>query len=716
MEKIVEIFVNNIKKIFKNYAIFLVILTLCFLPSIYALVNIKASWDPYSQEATSKLKIAVVNNDQGTNFNNKEINIGNMLVDELKNNKQLGWIFTDQNNADKLLNNEEIYAIVSVPNNFSQNLLSFTTNDITRAKINYEVNEKMNAIAPKITDKGAVSITDQVNLMVRDNINKIVLNLMEKLAQELNNNLPKIEELNSKIKAVIDEIPNIDEKLSSGENILNTGENILTTLENQLPNINNILSEIGMVSASINGFINTIEQSGNELVIMIKNDLLLLNDFYDNLINDFNTIIDKINNNENVDALIDQLSTKITTIIQKNNNIIKILENLNQIKPNQQISDAINQLNNFNDKLSNISNVLNEIKQNQNKDDVLNKINEIKNIIINVKDLNNSIINNYESQIKTPLLNILNGIQRVSIDVGNTTNTLKTQIPNIEKLINEILPLINNGKTDVKNLKDNLPLISEKLNLVYNNINLLINNQDFNNVLNLLMNDVSKRTEFITEPVKLEATTIYKMGNYGSAMSPFYSVLSLWVGMMLMLSILKVKTDQEEEKYKTYQLYFGKLLFFVTIAIIQAIIVAVGNLFLLGIYCTYPWLFVCGLIFTSIVFATIMYSLVFVFGNLGKVIGIVLLVLQVAGSGGTFPIQLTPEFFQNIYNYLPFTYAISLQREAIGGISNYILYRDIFILCIYIIISILIVFLLNNHVRKYVYNFEKLIEESDLSE
>ena len=716
MKEIIKIFINNMKKTFMNYAIFLVILTLCFLPSIYALVNIKASWDPYSEEATSKLKIAVVNNDLGTNFNDKDINIGTMLVDELKNNKKLGWVFTTTNDANIMLNNEEVYAIVTVPQDFSKNILSFTTNDIKKAQIDYEVNEKMNAIAPKITDKGASSITDQVNMMVRDNVNKIVLNILEQLAQDLTNNLPKIEDLNNKIKKIIEEMPSVEEKINSGENILNNSNNLLLSINNELPNISNILTEISTITNNINGFLETIKSSGNEVIIVIKNDLLIINDFYEDLINDINNLINNINNNEDVETVINQLRMKIETIVNKNNNLIEILNNLNQIKPNEQITNIINELNGFNTKLNNINHLLEQIKTNSNKEEIVGKLSEIITMINELETLNNNILNNFDNKVKIPILNIINGIENVSTQINNTVNTFKQQIPNIENIINEILPLINSTKNDLTDLKNNLPIINDKLNLVYQNVNNLINNQEFNDVLTLLLNNVTQRTDFITQPVELETTSIYAMGNYGSAMSPFYSVLSLWVGMMLMLSILKVKTKEEEKKYKTYQLYFGKLLFFIIIAMIQALIVGLGNLYLLGIYCTYPWFFVLGLIFVSIVFCVIMYSLVFVFGNLGKVFGIILLVLQVAGSGGTFPIQLTPEFFQEVYSYLPFTYAISLQREAIGGISNYILYRDIVVLLSYFIISFLIVFILERHVKKYVYKFEELMEESGLSE
>ncbi len=129
-----------------------------------------------------------------------------------------------------------------------------------------------------------------------------------------------------------------------------------------------------------------------------------------------------------------------------------------------------------------------------------------------------------------------------------------------------------------------------------------------------------------------------------------------------------------------------------------------------------PLLFVGGILFTSVVFTFIIYSLVSVFGNVGKVVSIILLVLQVAGSGGTFPIQLTPKFFQIIYPFLPFTYAISFARESIGGVVQSVLSRDIVILSTYIIVAILVSVFLKKPLNRLMSGFSDKFKESGLGE
>lgn len=251
------------------------------------------------------------------------------------------------------------------------------------------------------------------------------------------------------------------------------------------------------------------------------------------------------------------------------------------------------------------------------------------------------------------------------------------------------------------------------INEITEKIGKINNNESLQEVVDLLKADVAKRSDFLANPVEITENKLFPMQNYGTAMTPFYTVLSLWVGILLLVSILSVHADGE---YKPVEVYFGKLLLFLSIACIQGLIVALGDLYILKIYCVNPGMFVLGSIFTSMVFTFIVYSLVSVFGNVGKVIGIILLVLQVAGSGGTFPIQLTPQFFQIINPFLPFTYANSFAREAIGGVVTNVLINDIIVLSSYVILSMLIAIVLKKPINKLLSGFVENFHKSKIGE
>ena len=272
---------------------------------------------------------------------------------------------------------------------------------------------------------------------------------------------------------------------------------------------------------------------------------------------------------------------------------------------------------------------------------------------------------------------------------------------------------VDSGIDGLEYVKEKLPKVEEMINEITEKIGKINNNESLQEVVDLLKADVAKRSDFLANPVEITENKLFPMQNYGTAMTPFYTVLSLWVGILLLVSILSVHADGE---YKPVEVYFGKLLLFLSIACIQGLIVALGDLYILKIYCVNPGMFVLGSIFTSMVFTFIVYSLVSVFGNVGKVIGIILLVLQVAGSGGTFPIQLTPQFFQIINPFLPFTYANSFAREAIGGVVTNVLINDIIVLSSYVILSMLIAIVLKKPINKLLSGFVENFHKSKIGE
>lgn len=177
-------------------------------------------------------------------------------------------------------------------------------------------------------------------------------------------------------------------------------------------------------------------------------------------------------------------------------------------------------------------------------------------------------------------------------------------------------------------------------------------------------------------------------------MSPFYAVLSLWVGSTLLISLLRAEAENPEGTYRGYELYLGRLATFLTVGLLQAICVTAGDIWILGTYVADQWFFIVFAMLVSAVFVTITYTLLSVFGNIGKGIAIIFMVFQFSSSGGTFPISMTSPFFQALNPFMPFTYAISLLREAVGGILWSTAIKDILWLCLFIALSLILALLL----------------------
>ena len=199
-------------------------------------------------------------------------------------------------------------------------------------------------------------------------------------------------------------------------------------------------------------------------------------------------------------------------------------------------------------------------------------------------------------------------------------------------------------------------------------------------------------------------------------MSPFYSTLALWVGALILVSLLTTNPYgfNEEVNFKPYEKYFGKFLTFAFIGICQSLILSLGDIYLLKCYVLNKWLFIGISILSSLVFILIVYTLVSIFGNVGKAIAVILLVIQVAGAGGTFPVEVMPSFFKKVNPFLPFTYSISAMREAVAGIVKSNLTRDITMIVIYGVISIIIGLFLKGPINKISKKFIDKLNESGL--
>ncbi|WNS42919.1 YhgE/Pip domain-containing protein [Paenibacillus sp. MMS20-IR301] len=264
-------------------------------------------------------------------------------------------------------------------------------------------------------------------------------------------------------------------------------------------------------------------------------------------------------------------------------------------------------------------------------------------------------------------------------------------------LVREDLPALENA---VRKAADTVRRVKEDVNL--------------DEIAQLLGGDIKSESDFLANPVILAEHQLYPIPNYGSAMTPFYVVLSLWVGGTLLVSLLRTGVDTGGRRYRGHELYFGRLFTFLTVGILQALVAALGNLFILNCYVADKGWFVLFAALISIVFVTTIFTLVAVFGNIGKGIAIVFMILQFSSSGGTFPISTTAHVFQALNPFMPFTYAISLLREAVGGILPEVAVRDALFLILFGLLALLLALLLQKPLAPFIRKSAEQAEKSKL--
>ena len=687
MKNIIEIFRNDIKEVFRKTNTWIIIVGLIFLPSMYAWPNILSSWDPYGH--TNNIKVAVTSEDDGATVDGKELNLGKSLVEGLKNNKNLDWQFvSNKQQAEDGVRIGDYYASIVVPKNFSQDMTSVSRTEPKRATIEYTVNEKINAISPKITNSGASAIANNISKNFVETANGIIFERLHEAGVKFEENLPSIEKAKEEIFKLNDNFSTYESTLSELIGKVEYGYNILNNVQNTLPEIDRVATNSIMIADKAGITINNIQGFNERLLPIINNHLNVVEEVSKEANVIAKELQQKPDKTEEIKARQKALDNRLQASTERLQLVKNIFEYFNKLSSERLFNNQLERVTTLSNDITTIKEVNNNI---YNKMDHYDEIADtVKEEFVNKSARVNEVSSNMNSKLNVevaPLISQVLSKAEVNIDkVSGIISGAQGELPAVERKLSETEVKISNAYGKLLSLQAQMPSVKSKIQKLTDEIKKADSGIDKNQLFNLLKVDYKQQAEFFANPVKLQENKLYHIENYGSAMTPFYTVLSIWVGSLLMSSLLTTKVEDEEKKYKPYQKYFGRGLLFVIISLFQTLIITLGDMYVLGTQATSPYRFVLYALLISFLFSSIIYTIVCILGNVGKAVCIVLLVLQLGSSGGTFPIQMTSEFFQALYPKVPFTYSIGLLREAVGGVYIPAVERDIKILFIYLII------------------------------
>ena len=687
MKNIIEIFRNDIKEVFRKTNTWIIIVGLIFLPSMYAWPNILSSWDPYGH--TNNIKVAVTSEDDGATVDGKELNLGKSLVEGLKNNKNLDWQFvSNKQEAEDGVRIGNYYASIVVPKNFSQDMTSVSRTEPQRATIEYTVNEKINAISPKITNSGASAIANNISKNFVETANGIIFEKLHEAGIKFEENLPSIEKAKEEIFKLNDNFSTYESTLSELIGKVEYGYNILNNVQNTLPEIDRVATNSIMIADKAGITINNIQEFNERLLPIINNHLNVVEEVSKEANMIAKELQQKPDKTEEIKARQKALDSRLQASIERLQLVKNILEYFNKSSSEKLFNNQLERVTTLLNDITTIKEINNNI---YNKMDHYNEIADtVKEEFVKKSARVNEVSSNMNSKLNVevaPLISQVLSKAEINIDkVSGIIAGAQGELPAVERKLSETEVKISSAYGKLLSLQAHIPSAKSKIQKLTDEIKKADSGIDKNQLFNLLKVDYKQQAEFFANPVKLQENKLYHIENYGSAMTPFYTVLSIWVGSLLMSSLLTTKVEDEENKYKPYQKYFGRGLLFVIISLFQTLIITLGDMYVLGTQATSPFRFVIFALLISLLFSSIIYTIVCILGNVGKAVCIVLLVLQLGSSGGTFPIQMTSEFFQALYPKVPFTYSIGLLREAVGGVYIPAVERDIKILFIYLII------------------------------
>ena len=723
MKNVWKIFRRDLRRLLRNRAAVLVLGGVCLLPSLYAWFNIAANMDPCGN--TRGIKVAVANCDTGADTAQMSLDAGTTIIENLKKNKQLGWQFVDEEQAVEGVKSGQYYAAIVIPEDFSEDLLSILSGSVEKAQLDYYINEKKNAIAPKITDTGATTLQQQVNDTFSSVASEAISEMISTSAGDLTVDMDNTNsELLQSVSAVRENLSGYQKMLQDFQNTVGSAD---TMIQDTLKTLEKVKKSGTFVSDTLNQSTDLLGESrkaASDFAGAFSDSLssgeLFLNDAYI-------TASIKLGN---LEAKVQQINTSVgggvdsvTDLNRKNQQILDELARLQESIGNDSqisttISEQIAQLQKQNQELGQVLDSLSQ--SNTALGDMVTTAQNTRTDLEQIAGDSRNDLRTYRdtlTQSSVPQISqALDGLATVSGSMAATLSGMNPVVDQLSTMLGQLQTSLDDSADTLTRTGSALEKVDSQLAKIETDIQALQSSETYQQLLSLEGIDADAISDFMASPVSINSEVLYDVKNYGTGMTPFYTNLALWVGGLILVSILKQEVDRDEEvsDFSSTSAYFGRWLLFVVIGLIQGLIVCLGDLVLLKVQCLHPALFVATGVFCSFIYVNIIFAMALTFKHIGKALGVFLVILQIPGSSGTYPIEMMPGFFQKLNPFLPFTYSIRAMRECIAGFYEHTYGRNMAIMLVFLAVALFIGLALRPLLMNLNHLFDRRLEETEM--
>lgn len=689
VKKAFQIFKRDILRLLKNPVALVITIGICVIPSLYAWYNIVANWDPYGN--TANIKVAVANNDQGTsNEYVGELNAGDETVSKLKENDQLGWVFTDADAAVEGVKSGEYYAAIVIPDDFSANLTSMLTGTFTQPQLEYYCNEKKNAIAPKVTDTGAQTVEEQINETFVATVSETLVEKIQNAASDLDAQgtetqggiLENVQRSNQALQDVRDALAGMQKTIATSKEAGAKADETLAALSGQIPSLVNALDKGDALLASAR---TSSRNFASSLNTTLSHGLTQMGKVSSNA----NVAVGKLSGAISAaGGKVDGALADVQMVINDVNGIIIDIREITGIDSGLILSALEEQLAELQ--------TLKDALQDQSTD-IQNSAGAIAGAVSSLDSATQQGISAMEgvqqdmaSTVLPQLSQGMDSFSEVSGDLTGVVTSLEPTIAQARGVLAQLTTTLDQASSTMSQADSSLEKLQGTLSTAANDVAALRASESLDKLDEILGASSADLADLMSSPVTLTTKAVYPVSNYGSGVAPFYTNLALWVGGCVLIAIIKLEVDGEGiGAFTATEGYFGRWLLLVVLGFAQAFIVCCGDL-VLGMQCLRPELFVLAGIFTSFVYVNIIYALASAFKHIGKALVVILVIVQIPGSSGMYPIEMMPDFFQYLHPLLPFTYGISAMRETIGGMYGMDYAINLGVLAVFLAVALFI--------------------------
>ena len=587
-----------------------------------------------------------------------------------------------------------------VPKDFTEKMINFLGGDPVNPAIDYYENSKKNAIATKITSKAKTAVQEQINTTFVSTLTQVLTESGEMLSQTDENGVDIV-------SVTTDKLDGIDKNLQTYVDILNTfslvtgsasdlADSAQTLILNTQGLFNSSQDTVSSMHNSVLSGAQTADTVSSLISISLDSmdqDLSVLDEQVDGL-SEGDTYSTVQNSTESVKKVTGSTLTVLKDVLGETDKKLSAVDkSYKQLEKDLKTFKKDGKVT-----AQNLRHLKNTLKL------------DIKDCKDSLREIRNSFTYSINPNVSKTILNI----EKSLIQTGAMLNNVEGCFGDISNALEAYKTTLDSGTDDIKATKDYVAGIQKDIRKLSKSLKALSGNDQYNEMIEVLKTDPQMIAQFVASPVAMETEAIYPIRTYGSAMAPFYTVLAIWVGALILVALIHVEVRREDDlkEVRSLHAFFGRYITFFLIGQIQAAITVLGDLFYINIQCPHPFLFWLAAAASSFVFTLFIYSLTVAMGNVGEAIAVVVMVIQVAGAGGTFPIEVLPTVYQMIYKFLPFTYCMNALRECVGGMYRNDYWKDIRTLGIYVLISLFIGLVVAIPFRKLNKKIERSKEKS----
>ncbi len=722
MGKVFRIFWRDLKRILRNPVAVIVTLGVCVIPSLYAWFNILANWDPY--ESTQDVRVAVVNLDEGADAGGDlgYINAGDMVVEELGKNTQLKWVFLDEETALEEVRSGRSYAAIVIPADFTRDLTSVLTGDLVSPDLTYYVNEKVNPIAPKVTDTGASTVETQINETFVSTVSNVVVGKLQDVIVSAKGDADNATtSIVGRVRGVKGTVDDLSTSMSDAQGTVAAARQTIEDAESTLDELDRISTNASGSLADATGVLFTSRDDATSLATSVAG-----------AVTDGSTRLSSISGTTN--QAIGRISGKIgqaqgtaegalataQSLVNQNRQLVQDLQSLSASLPDgvrpafdASVARISAQVDKEQATVDDLSRATSDIGA---TNDAVAGLSSSVNDAIQTGTTSLSGVNSSFNQDTLPeLYGALDNFSGAAQSLSGSLGGLSPTIAQTKAVLEQLDDTLEQTSTALSVTADSLNEMSSTLDNVATDLSAIQSSEAMNRVNELLGLDANGIASFMSSPVELDEEAVFPVANYGSGVAPFYTNLALWVGGFVLIAIYKAEVDDEgiEGGFAPWQGYFGRLLLFLLLGVLQGVICTVGDL-VIGIQCLDPKAFVLAGVVESFVYVNIIFAFAVAFKHIGKALCVLLVILQIPGSSGTYPIEMMPGFFRALNPWLPFTYGIRAMRETIAGYYGNYFGQNVFMLLLFVIPALLIGVGWRRHLLNINSLFDKKLAETDL--